>query len=78
MTSVYVVQHVHSRDDDNDDVKFIGVYSSRDNADAAVARLSLQPGFSETIDGFSVDEYHPDRDQWVEGFVEAGAVYAAS
>ena len=78
MASVYVVQHVHSREDGNDDVKFIGVYSSRETADAAIARLSLQPGFSETIDGFSVDEYHLDQDQWVEGFVEAGAVYAAS
>ena len=78
MASVYIVQHVHSRDDDNDDVKFIGVYSLRETADAAVARLSLQPGFSETIDGFSVEEYPLDQDQWSEGFVEAGAVYAAS
>ena len=78
MASVYIVQHVHSRDDGNDDVKFIGVYSSRGTADAAVGRLSVQPGFSETIDGFSVDEYPLDRDQWVKGFVEAGAVYVAS
>ena len=78
MASVYVVQHVHSRDDDHEDVKFIGVYSSRENADAAIARLSHQPGFSEAIGGFSVDEYPLDRDQGAEGFVEAGAVYAAS
>lgn len=78
MASVYVVQHVHSRDDVDDDVKFIGVYSSRENADAAVVRLSIQPGFSETLDGFSVDEYPLDQDQWTEGFIEEGAVYAAS
>lgn len=29
MASVLVVQHVDSRDDGNDDVKFIGVYFSR-------------------------------------------------
>ncbi len=76
MTSVYVVQHVHSRDGD-DDVKFIGVYSSQEKADSAVTRLSRQAGFLETIDGFSVDEYHLDRDQWTEGYVEAGTVFAS-
>ena len=78
MASVYVVQHVHSRDDGNDDAKFVGVYSSRETANEAVSRLSLQPGFSETIDGFSVDEFHLDQDQWAEGFVDGAAVYAAS
>ena len=39
MTSVYVLQHVHSEDDDAEDVKLIGVYSSREKADEAVARL---------------------------------------
>jgi len=78
MASVFVVQHVHSLEGGEDDVKFIGVYSSRENADAAVARLSLQPGFSDELDGFSVDEYRLDEDQWAEGFVEAGAVFAGS
>lgn len=74
MTSVYVVQHTHAREGGDEDVKFIGVYSSRDKADEAVARLSRQPGFSDTPDGFSVDEYRLDQDQWAEGFVEvAGA-----
>ena len=74
MASVYVVQHVHSRDDGAEDVKFIGVYSSRDKADAAVARLSLQPGFSDAPDGFHVDEYRVDQDHWVEGYVAVADV----
>jgi hypothetical protein len=78
MIRVFVVQHVLPRGDDHEDVKFIGVYSSRENTDAAVSRLRMQAGFSDTIDGFSVDEYPLDRDQWAEGFVEAGAVLAAS
>ena len=78
MASVFVLQHVHSREDGVEDVKFIGVYSSRETADAAVSRLSLQPGFSESADGFSVDEYQLDQDQWAEGFVEAGAVFVGS
>ena len=71
MGSVFVLQHVHSRDDDVEDVKFIGVYSSREKADAAVARLSRLPGFSEATDGFHVDEYRVDQDQWAEGYVAA-------
>jgi len=74
MTSVFVVQHVHTRDDGEEDVKFVGVYSSREKADAAVSRLSGQPGFADAPDGFSVDEYRVDKDQWVEGYIEvAGA-----
>ena len=68
MTKVYVLQHVHSVDDGAEDVKFIGVYSSRENAQAAVARLSQAPGFSEALAGFHIDEYQLDKDQWVEGY----------
>ena len=74
MTSVFVLQHVHSRNDGAEDVKFIGVYSSREKADAAVARLSRLPGFADAPDGFHVDEYRVDQDQWAEGYVVAAGV----
>jgi hypothetical protein len=69
MASVFVLQHVHSRGDGVEDVKFIGVYSSKEKADAAVVRLSRLPGFSDAPDGFHVDEYRIDQDHWVEGYV---------
>jgi hypothetical protein len=53
MASVYVLQHVHSREDGGEDVKFIGVYSSRQKADAAVARFSGLRGFSTPATGFT-------------------------
>ena len=68
MTRVYVLQHVHSTDDGTEDVKFIGVYSSRENAQAAITRLGQAPGFSEAPAGFHIDEYQLDKDQWVEGY----------
>ena len=71
MASVYVVQHVHSQDDGTEDVKFIGVYSSREKAQEAVARLTRLPGFSDAPDGFQVDEYRVDQDHWAEGYVVA-------
>ena len=69
MPSVFVLQHVHSTEDDAEDVKFLGVYSSRENAQAAMVRLGHDPGFSEARDGFHVDEYQIDQDHWVEGYV---------
>ena len=71
MRSVFVLQHVRSSEDDVEDVKFIGVYSSRDKARAAIDRLVVAPGFSENPDGFAIDEYPLDQDHWVEGFVTA-------
>lgn len=69
MSSVFVLQHVHSMDDGTEDVKFIGVYSTREKAEVAVTRLGRVPGFSDAPDGFHIDEYRVDQDQWVEGYV---------
>ena len=71
MASVFVLQHVRSREDGDEDVKFIGVYSSRQKAQEAVARMGRLPGFAEALDGFHIDEYRVDQDHWVEGYVVA-------
>lgn len=64
---IYLLQHVHVLDS-TEDVKVIGVYSSRGSAEAAKARLSQAPGFCDAADGFHIDEYELDKDQWVEGY----------
>ena len=69
LATVYVLQHVHELSNDNEDVKFIGVYSSQANAEAAVARMRLQPGFADSPDGFHIDPYDIDADHWTEGFI---------
>ncbi len=69
MTSVFVLQHVNSGEDGVEDVKFIGVYSSREKAQAAVARLGSLPGFADAADGFHSDEYRVDQDHWAEGYM---------
>jgi len=66
---VFVVQHLHVQDDGEEDVKFIGVYSSRETAQAAVERLKLKPGFCDAPDGFSIDPYTLDDDNWTSGYV---------
>jgi hypothetical protein len=64
---VFVVQHVR-RDGLSEDVKFIGVYSTREEAERATERLKLQPGFRDHPNGFDIDPYTLDADHWAEGF----------
>lgn len=81
MKVVYVVQHVHIIfPQEEEDVKLIGVYSTRKSAEDAVSRLCSQPGFSdfpkivnfdvdEDQQGFQIEEYQLDLDYWSEGYV---------
>ena len=67
MNTVFVLQHEYewcSRDEE----KFIGVYATEDDAQAAINRLRDQPGFRDWPDGFSIDEYEIGADHWTEGF----------
>lgn len=50
-------------------VKVIGVYSSRQLAEAAMERTRILPGFADEPDGFTIDEYEIDKDHWPRGFV---------
>src|SRR5437879_5466761 len=65
---VFVVQHVHDLDN-AEDVKFIGVYSTRERANQAVEALRAQPGFRESSVGFHIDQYELDEVHWKEGYV---------
>jgi hypothetical protein len=69
MNSVFVLWHVHEIADGEDDEKLIGVYRSRDDAEAAIERLRSQPGFAEYSNGFTIAEYEIGKDHWAEGFV---------
>lgn len=68
MKKVIVVQHVREKDADNEDVKMIGVFSTRVLADACIRELEVQSGFKDHLHGFSVEEYELDKAEWKEGF----------
>lgn len=68
MQTVYILYHVHELNELDEDEKLIGIYASRADADAAIERAKLLPGFKECPDGFSIGEYVLGQDQWVEGF----------
>jgi hypothetical protein len=68
MTHVYLLWHIHDLGEE-EDWKFIGVYSSPEAVDAARGRVASLPGFRETPDAFRVERVGVDEDQWKEGFV---------
>jgi hypothetical protein len=65
---VFILHHVHTLDDGDEDVKLIGVYSSYESATAAIERLRHQLGFHETPEGFTISRYPLDIDHWTEGY----------
>lgn len=66
---VFLLQHVHELDDGEESIKTIGIYSTHENAQKAIERLRLQPGFHDAPEGFSIDPYLLDEDNWVEGYI---------
>ncbi len=65
----FLLWHVNGMPDGEEDGKLIGVYSSRERAEEAKSRSLGLPGFREVPDGFIIDEYLVDQDNWTEGYV---------
>jgi len=56
-------------EEDGDDLKFLGVFSTEAKAQRAIAYAQTQPGFRDEPDCFVVAEYTVDESHWNEGFV---------
>jgi len=68
-TSVWVAWHELEIDGCNE-LKLIGVFSTRERAEAAVDARRGKPGFVDHPDGFEIAAYVVDRDAaWLDGFV---------
>ena len=63
--TVFVLEHARYKDDnkDNDveDFKLIGVFSTEAEAQAAIEQLKSQPGFKDYPNGFHIDAYPLDQ-----------------
>ncbi len=65
---IFFVEHIYEKDND-EEIKFIGVFSSRKNAKDAINKLILLPGFKDfPIDCFQITEGKLNRYGWKEGF----------
>ncbi len=67
--NTFVLQHVNEFEDDDEDVKLIGVYSTHELAQEAIARMRMLPGFRDMPNGFSIACYEMDVDHWTEGYI---------
>lgn len=45
MNSIFIVQHERPKDEDNEDVKLIGAFSTRELAECAIVKLQNEKGF---------------------------------
>jgi hypothetical protein len=56
-------------EEEGDDLKILGIYSSEHAAQERIGRARTQPGFREEPDCFLIDPYTLDEDRWIEGFI---------
>ena len=69
MKSVYLVTHSHERASGEEEIKIIGAYASKADAQLAVRRKKRREGFRDYPRGFHISCLELGRDQWSEGFV---------
>ncbi|MFF3223683.1 hypothetical protein ACFYV7_12900 [Nocardia suismassiliense] len=65
---VYLVNHEYSLNEDEVEVKRIGIYTSKAEAEAAIARLRLQPGFRDLPESFVIHRYEIGKDYLTDGY----------
>ena len=69
MKTVFLLQHAYEPTPDCEEkIKIIGVYATRTDAEAAIERLSKQPGFCDFPEYFEIGELALGQDHWEEGF----------
>jgi hypothetical protein len=65
--SVFILWHP-GESDPYEGPLLLGVYSTRQRAEARVAEAKGKPGFRDRPDDFEISEYRLDQDRWSEGF----------
>ncbi|MEU4426794.1 hypothetical protein AB0F81_39750 [Actinoplanes sp. NPDC024001] len=58
-------------EEDGDDLKILGVYSTEQKAEERLVRARELPGFRDEPDCFLIAPYTLDEDRWTEGFATA-------
>jgi len=67
MKTIFILQHSYELDG-HDETKFIGAYSTKEQAELAITRLKDKNGFKYRTDAFEISEYELDQNNWTEGF----------
>lgn len=62
--SVFLLWYVQKQDDDSEAGLLIGVYRTIADANAAIDRLKSKTGFVPAPEGFRINRYELNRDNW--------------
>lgn len=66
---VFQLCHTHVFSEDREDIKELGIYSTREKAEQALRRASQLPGFRDSPERLEIVEAEIDEDRWTTGFV---------
>ena len=69
METVHVVRHIARVNTDTEHEKFIGIFKTKEDADAAIALLSDKSGFKDPGGEWRNVEYKLNEMEWLEGYV---------
>ena len=70
MNKVFLLWHTH-RDErlaGGEDVKLLGTFTTKENAEKAQAEAAFLEGFKDNLEDFEISEYDLDKREWREGF----------
>jgi hypothetical protein len=68
MKSVFLLLHVRQDGPDDEDIKAIGIYTTKEKAEKTIEKFKKLPGFKDYPDSFYIPEFELDKDHWTEGF----------
>ena len=71
---VYILHHsyYYGKELDHEEVKLLGVYSTKLMAAKIIKKYYKLPGFKDyPLECFSIDKYRIDENNWKDGFVDA-------
>jgi hypothetical protein len=69
MEKIYLLNHVYEQDE-IEEIKFIGAFSSFEKASAVVEELKNMPGYNKhPIECFEIMDWIIDEYTWKEGFI---------
>lgn len=67
--NLYIVEHIYEKDGE-EEIKFIGVFSSLKRANDAISKLIEQPGFKDyPASCFQISKDKLNTYEWSEGFI---------
>lgn len=71
---VYLLQHAPLNEEEDDflydEIKIIGIFSSKELAQQEIEKLVKLPGFINQSNAFIIGPYELNQDYWAEGFVK--------